>query len=193
MDVEVVRVPFGLDTFLAVADRTHSRSRQIVFQDSRTSSLAEESFAYCGCSAQLQFKSFDSSRGGNDILSSIMMRDRGKSCVYDIRFKASDCVKTILWGFPGSCLGVYLVLPPPISWPNRYPEIFSHSIFCRVMGNCLRRPLNAPSLRLRKPRLSSSWYFFSTTAISFTIAAADEEDTDWWTGLSVKSLTLPSS
>ena len=58
-----------------------------------------------------------------------------------------------------SCMGIviYRPLPPEISWPNRYPPTFSHSTFCRVMGNCLRSPLNAPSAVRTNARLSSSW------------------------------------
>src|SRR4051794_13830889 len=72
----------------------------------------------------------------------------------------------------------FLELPPPISCPNLYPAILSHSIFCLVIGNCLLKPLKAPSLRLLKPLLISSWYLFSAVAISRTIPLADEDETD---------------
>jgi len=86
-----------------------------------------------------------------------------------------------------------LVLPPPISWPSLYPAILSHSIFCLVIGNCLRKPLKAPSLRLLKPLLTSSWYFFSATVTSRIIDEADAEDIETEIGLVVKSRTFPSS
>jgi hypothetical protein len=92
-----------------------------------------------------------------------------------------------------SVQGYLLVLPPPMSCPSRYPAILSHSIFCLVIGNCLLNPLNAPSLKLLKPLLTSSWYFFSATAISRTIEAAEAEAMDADMGFVVRRRTLPSS
>jgi hypothetical protein len=89
--------------------------------------------------------------------------------------------------------GYLLELPPPMSWPNLYPAILSHSIFCLVIGSCLRSPLNAPSLRLVNPLFTSSWYFFSATVISLTIDVAEADVIDAETGLEVKRRTLPSS
>lgn len=92
-----------------------------------------------------------------------------------------------------SPIHVYLrELPPPISCPNLYPAILSHSIFCLVIGNCLLSPLKAPSLKLLNPLLISSWYLFSTTAIPRTILLADDNETAE-TGLVVRSRTFPSS
>lgn len=70
---------------------------------------------------------------------------------------------SIGWNFPLRVLASssryigYRPFPPEISCPNRYPPTFSHSTFCRVMGNCLRRFLNDPSAICTNARLSSSW------------------------------------
>jgi hypothetical protein len=91
-----------------------------------------------------------------------------------------------------------LVISPTIEVDQvvltRYPLIFSHSIFCLVIGNCLLNALNAPSLRLPNALFRSSWYFRSIIAICFaTSEALADEDKETEIGLSVRRRTLPSS
>lgn len=70
---------------------------------------------------------------------------------------AQHAVHSSIFPLPGSSRACRLQLFPCKDLPSLYPETFSHSIFCRVIGNCLRRPLKAPSAMRTNARFNSSW------------------------------------